>query len=444
MEPSNKLLDEFSDKLGQAVALTLKLGADEKIFVGNEERMFLYALLQRLPDYSLKTSKGIQNSSQVTNHNFHDIWKKDIQNTSKIKLNLPLQDRFRSWAIAIRRIILRAISLISLKYELRNASTLIHYSAHMRYGNFVTPELTGLYFRRQDTKDAALRQSFSQHLASVKFSSILVDYITVQFPTSHLESYRKLSTHPITQLKIGTVAATIFGIMSDPLLSFLVKSNSSKLIYVQHGGGYGLNKDHLGHQMEDSGSDLMYYWGTGDKNVFPTRYRSKHFARMNKSSMIILSNQKDLESTRPYIELANTVSKKWQSNCVVCIHPDSPIFGYKNVRHGTRVRAHEKAQLVVYDNILHSLMYQRILARRPFLVIDSDVNDLRVHCENGRKLLRLMRESKQLVSSDKLQSEMNYWMELSPNEAQIKFRKRGYLVFDHILNQPKLESVLGL
>lgn len=444
MEPSNELLDEFSDKLRRAVCLTLKLDTDEKIFVGNEERMFLYALIQRVSGYPHKIASPINNYSHVTNYNFYDVWRKDSQNTSEIKAHLPLRDRFRSFAIAIRFVILRLISLVSLKYKLRKASTLIHYSSHMRYGHFVTPELTDLFFKHQDTKDKELRKNFSHYLTSVKFDPPLVDYLTALFPTSHLESYRKLSRHPITKLEIGTVAASIYGVMSDPLLSFLIKNNNSRLVYVQHGGGYGLNKNHLGHQMEESGSDMMLYWGTGDNNVFPTRYREKYFPQIKRTSMIVLSTLQDEKTIEPYIKLANMVSRKWHSNCVVCVHPDSPISEVKNVRHGTSNISLEQAQLVIFDNMQHSLMYQRILARRPFLVIDSDVNDLRVQNDNGSRLLLLMRNSELLIPRNKLESAVDDWMRFSPNKAQQEFIERANLVLNHILERPKLDVLLEL
>ena len=77
MELSNELLDELSAKLRRAVGLTLKLDTNEKIFIGNEERYFLFALVQRLPGSSHKTSSSIDNYSLVTNHNFHDVWRRD-------------------------------------------------------------------------------------------------------------------------------------------------------------------------------------------------------------------------------------------------------------------------------------------------------------------------------------------------------------------------------
>lgn len=442
MELSNELLDEFSEKLRRAVCLTLKLNIEEKVFVGNEERMFLYILIQKLWGTPHFKARPINNLSHITNYNFYDIWKIDSQNAADIKTHTSLTERFRNFAIKIRRIILHVISLINLKYKLRNTNTLIHYSAHLRYGHFVIPELTNLYFKHQDIKDTELRKIFFQNLTSVKFTPLLVDYITALFPTSHLESYKKLSEHPITKLEIRNVAASIYGLMSDPLLSFLIKNNSSRLIYVQHGGGYGLNKNHLGHQMEESGSDMMLYWGTGDNNVFPTRYRKNYFPKINRTSIIVLSAIQDEKTIKPHIELAKMISSRWGSNCIVSVHPDSPISEMKHIRHGTSNISIEQAQLVIFDNMLHSLMYQRILARRPFLVVDSDINDLRVQNDNGRRLLLLMRNSRILIPMNKLDREANDWMQLSPRESQKEFKERANLVLNHILNQPKLNELI--
>ena len=85
MELSNELLDECSGKLRRAVSLTLKLDTDEKIFVGNEERMFLYALIQRFWGTPHVKERPIKNFINITNYNFYDIWKMDFQNTSDIK-----------------------------------------------------------------------------------------------------------------------------------------------------------------------------------------------------------------------------------------------------------------------------------------------------------------------------------------------------------------------
>ena len=45
MQPDNNELDEMSEKLRKAVVSTLNLDEKEKVFVGNEEKMFLYAFV---------------------------------------------------------------------------------------------------------------------------------------------------------------------------------------------------------------------------------------------------------------------------------------------------------------------------------------------------------------------------------------------------------------
>ena len=58
-----------------------------------------------------------------------------------------------------------------------------------------------------------------------------------------ISEYASNQKHKLSNFKgLESVATNIYGIMDDPLLSFLVKTNKSKIAYVQHGGGQGLNK----------------------------------------------------------------------------------------------------------------------------------------------------------------------------------------------------------
>ena len=91
-------------------------------------------------------------------------------------------------------------------------------------------------------------------------------------------------------------------------MSFLIRNASPKLIYVQHGGGYGLNYKRLMYEIEELGSDEMYYWC--QKNVFPTRFKSNGFRRMNSRSFFILSERKNSNPTRAneYIDIAENMN----------------------------------------------------------------------------------------------------------------------------------------
>jgi hypothetical protein len=444
MQPDNNELDEMSEKLRKAVVSTLNLDEKEKVFVGNEEKMFLYGLFQHMPSSSHKTTVKIQNYKELTYHRMMDMWSGEIAKRPEIKKNQPLSEKPRHLIITIRGLLIKIKHLVFLKSKLLHANTMIHYAAHLRYGSFVIPELTSLYFKHKERKDKNLRKAFSVNLTGVGFDPILVEYLTSLFPTSHLESYLKLSAHSIANIKMDTVVTSLSGVLDDPLLSFLIKNNNSKLIYVQHGGGYGLNKNHLGHQIEDSGADIMYYWGTGDNNVYPTRYRNKYFSKISRRVVIVLSDKKDENTIKPYTQLAEMVTNEWQIPCVVVAHPNGPRFTCKNIQYGIGYKQHEKAQLVIYDNISQSLIYPRILSRRPFLILDSGVNKLQLQSDNACKFISLLREAEILIPPSKLEQKINYWMQFSPREIQHKFNKIAFFVFGHVLNQPKIQDIFDI
>jgi hypothetical protein len=230
--------------------------------------------------------------------------------------------------------------------------------------------------------------------------------------------------------------------MDDPLLSFLAKKDKSKLIYVQHGGGYGLSKDHQAWQIEEDGAEKMLFWGTGDTNVYPTRYRNKYFSKINKEILIILDNKQNYESIRPFIKLSENINTNIKKRCIVVSHPNGLSFNNKYIQKGVGYRQHEKAQLVVYDRISQSLLYARILSKRPFLVIDDNSNKaITPISENAIKFLSLLKEVGILVSIEELNDSVKFWASFSPKEASEIFGQKVQPFFDHILGQPKIETL---
>ncbi len=445
MLPNNHELDIMSEKLRRAVVATLSLKEAEKVFVGNEEKMFLYALFQHMPNSSHPTAVKIKNYKELTFYKMMDIWKGEIEKRPKTKQSQPLSERIRYFAIAMRALLIKIKHLVFLKSRLQRDSRVIHYAAHLRYGSFVVPSLTDLYFEPKEEKDKNLREAFLNNLSNVGLDPILVEYLASLFPTSHLESYSKFTAYKISNIKkIDTVVTSLAGIMDDPLLSFLVKNNNCKLIYVQHGSGYGLNKNHQAFRIEDGGADLMYYWGTGDNNVYPTRYRDKYFPKMCHQTAIVLSDKKDEKTIKPYVRTAEKVANKLQATCIVVAHPNGPKFDYKNIQYGIGYRQHEKAQLVVYDNIAQSLIYARILSKRPFLIIEGDSAKLAPQSDNAFKFISLLREAGILIPFNEIEQNINYWMKFSPKEAKREFEKKAQLIFNHVLNQPKIQDTSGV
>jgi len=445
MLPTNHELDIISEKLRRAVVATLGLKETEQVFVGNEEKLFIFALFQSMPDSDHSTSVKISNYEDLTYSRMIDIWSGEIAKRSKIRRRQPLSEKIRYFLIAIRALLIKIKHLIFLRRKMQHASNIIHYCAHLRYASFTIPNLTNLFFSHKEGKDEDLRKIFSNNLRNMDLDSRLVKYLTHLFPTSHLEAYAKFTAHKISNIKkIDTVVTSLAGIMDDPLMSFLVKNNNCKLIYVQHGGGYGLYKNHQAYQIEDEGADTMYYWGTGDNNVYPTRYRKKYFSKVCNQTAIVLGDKKDEKTIKPYVRTAEKIANKLQATCIVVAHPNGPKFDYKNIQYGIGYRQHEKAQLIVYDNVGQSLIYARILSKRPFLIIEGSSSKLAPQSDNAFKFISLLQESGILIPLEELEYKMNYWMQFSPKEAEREFEKKAQLIFNHVLNQPKIQNIFDI
>ena len=445
MLPNSHQLNIMSEQLRKAVVITLGLKDSEQVFIGNEEKLFLFALFQNMPDSDHPTSIKISDYKNLTYFRMIDIWSGEISKRPATRKRQNVTEKARYLLVSIRALSIRIRHLIFLGHKLKKANKIIHYAAHMRYGSFVVPNLTDFYFNYKEGKDKSLRETFYNNLKNTGMNLRLVRYATHLFPTSHLESYVKLSSHKISNLSgIDTVASSIYGIMEDPLLSFMIKNNHSKLIYVQHGAGYGLNKKHQAWQIEEKGADLMYFWGTGDNNVYPTRYRDKYFSKMCNRAVIVLSDKKDEKTIKPYVRTTEKIAKKLQATCILVAHPNGPKFDYKNIQYGIGYRQHEKAQLVVYDNVAQSLIYTRILSKRPFLIIEGSSSKLAPQSDNAFKFISLLQESGILIPLEELEYKMNYWMQFSPKEAEREFEEKAQLIFNHVLNQPKIQNIFDI
>jgi len=226
-------------------------------------------------------------------------------------------------------------------------------------------------------------------------------------------------------------------------MSFLIKNASPKLIYVQHGGGYGLNYKRLMYQIEESGCDEMYFWGTGDKNVFPTRFKSDGFRRMNDKSYIILSERKSADpvQAKEYINIANSLRGSLEKKMKVVIYPNANFNSEDDIlQYGISYPEHEIAKLTVYDSIRQSLVYARILSQRPFLI--SDDIPIRINNANAEKFVELLRSSGLLVPRDELFDVISLWLSKPKNLFESDFKAQADDLLNHVLNQKKLSDIV--
>ena len=89
-------------------------------------------------------------------------------------------------------------------------------------------------------------------------------------------------------------------------------------------------------------------------------------------------------------------------------------------------------------------MYQRILSRRPFIVIDSDSNNYDLVNDRAQHFIYLMREAKILVRIDKLLSKIDLCMQLAPRLAKLNFEDRAFKLLNHVLQQPRLDELIQI
>jgi len=78
MLPSYQELNVMSEQLRKSVVYTLALEEKEQVFIGNEEKLFLFSLFQNMPDSDHPTSVKIRDYKNLTYFRMIDIWSGEI------------------------------------------------------------------------------------------------------------------------------------------------------------------------------------------------------------------------------------------------------------------------------------------------------------------------------------------------------------------------------
>ncbi len=440
-------LKQLSEKIARAVRLSIDLESDEEVFSGNEELLFLDALFKRMPNSSSKAPQAmfkIEETKDLTYFSFFDIWNDEVIFRGNAKNKKSPQARLISFAASILNRVRRIRSILFLEKSLQKSSSIIHIYSHLRNEKFIVPNLTQTFFKASSyEKNEDLRKQFYLNLVNEGVDQELSKYLSSLFPLSHLELFDEFRNHRIAALKIKIVTTTIYGVLEDPLMSFLIRNASPKLIYVQHGGGYGLNYKRLMYEIEELGSDEMYYWGTGQKNVFPTRFKSNGFRRMNNKSFIILSERKNSHPTRAneYIDIAENMNDLFGKKTRVVAYPSANFDSESDIlQYGISYPEHERAKLTVYDSIRQSLVYARILTQRPFLI--SDEMPIHINNNNAEKFVDLLRSSGLLVPREELFDRISFWLSKPIDLFESEFKNQANDLFNHVLNQKKLNDLV--
>lgn len=426
-------LNRIGDELRLAVIGTLDLSESEQIFIGNEEKLFLLELIKRIDKNTITASGAdlsLNNFKEKTFNRMYDVFKGEI----------AIRETVRTKVLKIITFVRSLLFFLRSLFFLRRFDTIIHSHAYFRNRIFVIEDLS-FFLLRYEKKCPKVRERFRNELIKTSMDEKLIEALVELFPSSHMESYTNIKNHYLSKINIKKVVTSIYGVMADPLLGSIIRNNKSDLYYIQHGGGYGLNDKRVEYQLEDVGCKTMYYWGTGEHNIYPSRYKNKSFPKMNSEIQLILSanKNKDKRSRDYYIAIAEKLESIYSDVSIVAFpNADKKNFTYKNMKFGISPREHQKSKLTIYDSVGQSLLFSRILSRRPFLVVDDFITD--ANNPNAKKFLKLLKECNLLLSREDLLDRALFWSSISEDILVEEFIRSAEPFLNHVLDQPKLEE----
>lgn len=337
---------------------------------------------------------------------------------SLILLNYESYPRYKAFLVApsfpkILNSILSSIRNLIRLSCIGYRKSLTHYSANLCGSAVTINNLTSAFYPLQTDHLATspMRLQLKELLLSESVSSLLADLICDTFPASHLENYLSFKNNPITKLlKPASIFTTGCGLMEDPLLEHVVLRNSSELVFVAHGGGYGLHNNLMLHYIEEACCNKFLYWGIGPNGIKQTRFKSRRIHESN-NVVFALSCEATPSSIEFFINLKHKINEAHRFphlDVVICLHPDSPYKHlYPDCSIGTNYMLHANALLVVYDSLGHTLMWDRIAQGLPFLACDmTDIQPAPPSANNTNELLCITRSCSIYIHNSCLANEL--------------------------------------
>ena len=297
-------------------------------------------------------------------------------------------------------------------------STYIHKAAFLAQGFNGFPFLyQACLFKKQKQN----RKRLFQSLTSVGFTIERASVIAELFPVSYVEQFHDIY-RLASQIKVQNVYTSMYGLMLDPVLALAISLNKSIYYYVQHGGSYCLISHWL-HELERASCDKMIFWGLGDLNVQPTRFNMstiqktiartaiyRSILRPKKQVIAFIAGgslkEQDLERLKDFID---NITSFCGPSCKImfCDHPRSPCkiaSSFCNRERwiyviGTRLGRNLKSHLVIYDSLNHTLIYERIMANLPFVVLQQPSAEYAPVHGRAKKFVSSLEASKVVCSN---------------------------------------------
>ena len=131
----------------------------------------------------------------------------------------------------------------------------------------IKPFSSAVFSTHKDFSDT--RQSLSGFSAADEFEKVFNHFLSLNFPTLHLESYHQARQESLTQIqpRLTTLISSVAWRFDEPFKFIAAESSEQrkKLIAVQHGGGYGTFKTHTQEHHESTLGDEFFVWGWADQ-----------------------------------------------------------------------------------------------------------------------------------------------------------------------------------
>lgn len=376
--------ERLSTLVSHALLSLYSLCNNRTLFVGNEDKFLFESILRLIYDGRLLSK------SPLTINDLYFQATQDLQVMPWVHKSLPCR------YINKLRVSLKSLSN---RVEISRAGSCIHYAAHLSRASFVTENLS-IKHRRLFRVDLPLRRQFFDYLTAVGLSNDTSKIVSTAFPVSHLEA--KSYWDSISYLyPISRLASSIYGIMADPAMSAVVRNQKPELIYVQHGGGYGLLPNNAWETYESTGCDRMLNWGTGTENVYPTRFSHNPEIFSAPYAIVLLSMTASCDEKSFWLGLKSKLLTATHGQIVLHIaaHPHSRGRA-KPFMKGASSALINNASVVIFDNVLHTAMFERLLTGKPFYCIETV--DAVPQSLYARRFLDLMRRNSILIQAKDL------------------------------------------
>ena len=430
---SIKRIDYLSSCLSKSLIRTLGLSNESTVFAGNEEKLFILHILQHINDGDIDFNKevmsGYKNGELAT---FFDIFSNEIKNRRNfIKI---------VYRITQIKFLLHIKSIFNILF----APIIVTFDSAPYCKKNVIVNLSS-YFLRFIRPSKKLRIKLLKNLLEIGLNEDLAKIFSWHFPRSHLEGFtffRNLSSR-CCEKKI--IYSNIYVCQKDPIVSFLSMNKNTRLIYMQHGGGYGFNEDRIDYQIEYTGASKMLFWGSGDQNVFQTRFRYKNFLKsLNSVSLITSMRFTSKEKIKEYENIFKKLEDSSKSNNFkICVYPsfkNSIKSKDININFGITNRAHEQNKIVVYDSIGSTLLFSRLSMKKPFLVIDNF--PVKYQSNNAKKMINLFYDAGVLIKENQLYDELKKLVEMNNHELENFFNERTKQLLNYFHSLPKIETLI--